>query len=50
MTKKDIVMTRRGPSINLTIEYRWPINMRAYRHDLVFHVSEDGEMFENAPN
>ena len=35
---------------NLTIEYRWPINMRVYKHDLVFHVSEDGEIFENASN
>src|SRR5580704_4711766 len=30
LTKKEIVMTRRGPSFTLTIEYHWPINMRLY--------------------
>jgi hypothetical protein len=50
LTKKDIVMTRRGPSFTLQIEYHWPINMRVYKQDLVFHVSEDGEIFENASN
>ena len=50
LTKKEIVITRRGPSMNLAIEYRWPINMRVFQHELVFHISEDGEMFENAPN
>jgi len=50
ITKKDIVITRRGPSFTLVIEYHWPINMRIYKHDLVFHISEDGEIFENVPN
>jgi len=36
----------------LTVEfdYHWPINLRVYKHDLVFHVSESGEIFENATN
>src|SRR5260221_2621971 len=48
ITKKDILITRRGPSFTLQIEYHWPINLRVYQHELVFHVSEDGEIFENA--
>src|SRR2546423_13486885 len=50
LTKKQIIITRRGPSFTLEIEYHWPINMRAYQQDLVFHVSESGELFENASN
>ena len=50
LTKKAILITRRGPSFTLEIEYHWPINMRAYKQDLVFHVSESGELFENAAN
>jgi hypothetical protein len=47
---KDIKITRRGPSFTLDLEYHWPINMRLYKHDLVFHTSESGEIFENAYN
>jgi hypothetical protein len=48
--QRDIHITRRGPAFTLELEYRWPINMRVYRHELVFHASESGEMFENASN
>ena len=50
LDKRDIRITRRGPSFTVEFDYHWPINMRAYKHDLVFHVSESGEVFENAPN
>ena len=50
LKKSDIHITRRGPSFTLELEYRWPINMRVYQHELVFHTSEAGEVFENASN
>ena len=45
---RDIRITKRGPAFTLELEYRWPINMRLYRHDLIFHSSETGEAFGNA--
>ena len=45
---RDIHITRRGPAFTLEFEYHWPINMKVYRHELVFHASESGEVFENA--
>ena len=50
LTKNDIRITRRGPSFTLEIDYRWPVNLRVYKHDLAFHVIESGEVFENAPD
>jgi hypothetical protein len=50
LDKRDLHMTKRGPSLTVEFEYRWPVNLRVYRHDLVFHVSESGEVFDNAPN
>jgi hypothetical protein len=50
LTKKDIHITQRGPSFTLEIEYHWPIDMKAYQHDLVFHAVASGELFENASN
>ena len=44
----DIKITRRGPTFTLELQYRWPINMKVYRHELVFRTSESGEIFENA--
>jgi hypothetical protein len=43
---RDIHVTRRGPSFTIDLEYRVPIDMRLYRHDLVFHCNETGEVFE----
>ena|SRR4029077_10853111 len=50
LTERDIRMTKRGPSLNVEFDYHWPVNLRVYKHDLVFHVSESGEIFENATN
>jgi len=44
----DIHITRRGPSFRLELEYRWPIDLKIYKHELIFHASETGEVFENA--
>jgi len=48
LDKKDIRITRRGPSFTLEVDYKWPIDMKVYHHELVFHTSETGESFENA--
>lgn len=48
LTKNDIRITKRGPSFTLEVEYRWPINLKVYRHELAFHFSQSGELFENA--
>jgi len=48
ITKKDILINRRGPSFTLQVDYRWPINLRIYRHELLFHIEQNGELFENA--
>ena len=45
---KDIHITRRGPAFTLELEYHWPINLKVYKHELAFHSSESGEIFENA--
>ena len=47
---RDIRITRRGPSFTLELEYRFPIDLKIYHHELVFHASETGEIFENASN
>jgi len=44
----DVHITKRGPAFTIELEYHWPINMRLYRHELIFHTSESGEAFENA--
>jgi hypothetical protein len=44
---KDIRITRRGPAFKLELDYSFPIDLRVYQHDLKFHVSEAGEIFEN---
>jgi hypothetical protein len=43
---RDIKITRRGPTFTLDLQYRVPIDMRVYQHDLVFEVNESGEAFE----
>ena len=48
ITARDIQITRRGPAFQLELEYRFPINLRVYKHELIFHASESGEVFENA--
>jgi hypothetical protein len=48
LAKKDVRITRKGPTFTLDVDYRWPIDMKIYKHTLVFHTSQVGEMFENA--
>lgn len=45
---RDVAITRRGPAFTVDFEYRFPVDMRLYQHELVFHVNESGEIFENA--
>ncbi len=42
----DIHLTRRGPAFNLELDYIIPIDLRVYKHNLSFHISEDGELFD----
>ena len=44
----DVQITRRGPSFTLDLEYRFPIDLKVYKHELVFNVSENGEVWEDA--
>src|SRR5262249_48621247 len=48
LKKEDIRITRRGLSFTLDIQYRWPIDMKIYQHELFFHTSQSGEVLENA--
>jgi hypothetical protein len=50
ITRRDIHITRQGPAFTLELEYRWPIDMKIYHHELTFHTSQSGEIFENASN
>ena len=50
LMKENLLITRRGPSFTLEWEYHWPIDLKVYHHELTFHNSETGELFENAPN
>ena len=43
---RDIHITRRGPAFTIDLEYRVPIDLRIYQHELVFHSNESGEVFE----
>ena len=46
ITPRDIKITRRGPAFTLDLEYRFPIDLSVYKHDLVFHATESGEVFD----
>jgi hypothetical protein len=41
----NVVVTRRGYSFTVDIDYSWPIDLKIYKHDLNFHISESGEVF-----
>jgi hypothetical protein len=43
---KDIRITRRGPSFTLELDYLIPVDLRFYKRDINFHVSESGELFD----
>ena len=46
VTSQNIKITKRGPSFTVDVHYSWPIDMRIYQHELQFHISEHGEIFE----
>jgi hypothetical protein len=46
ITTKNIRITKRGPSFTVDVDYTWPIDLRVYQHELQFHISEHGEIFE----
>ena len=48
ITARDIKITRRGPALIVDIEYRVPIDLKVYQHELAFHSNETGEVFEDA--
>src|SRR5262245_46323532 len=43
---KDIQIIRRGPAFTLEFDYIIPIDLRVYHRELNFHVSENGELFD----
>jgi hypothetical protein len=43
---KDVKITKRGPTFSVDIDYTWPIDLRFHKHDMQFHISETGEVFE----
>jgi hypothetical protein len=43
---EDILITRRGPTFTLEFNYMIPVDLRAYKRDLRFHVFESGEIFD----
>jgi len=42
-----ITITRKGPSFTLDMEYSFPINLLVYQHDLVFTLTESGEVYDD---
>ena len=46
----DIHSTRRGPAFTVEIEYRIPVDLKAFQQEITFHVTESGEIFENDRN
>jgi hypothetical protein len=42
----DVKISKRGPAFTVEFDYFIPIDLRVYKHDLSFHVSETGELFE----
>jgi hypothetical protein len=46
LAARDVRIMRHGPAFTLELDYRMPIDLRVYKHDLVFHVSQSGELLE----
>src|SRR5262245_9493713 len=42
---ENIKITRRGYSFTVDIDYSVPIDLKVYKYDLKFHISESGEVF-----
>jgi len=43
---RDVLITRRGPAFTVEFDYSLPVDLKVYKRDLDFHVSETGELFE----
>ena len=43
---RDVQIAKRGPAFTVEFDYNIPIDLRVYKRDLTFHVSETGELFE----
>ena len=46
ITENDIVISKKGITFTVDIDYAWPVDLRVYKHDIPFHISESGETFE----
>lgn len=46
VTDKNITIAKRGLIFTVDVDYAWPIDLRVYKHELLFHISESGEVFE----
>jgi hypothetical protein len=46
LAPEDILIKRRGPVFTLEFNYIIPVELRAYRRALTFHVSESGEIYD----
>ena len=44
--RRDVKIAKRGPAFTVEFDYNIPIDLRVYKRDLTFHVSETGELFE----
>ena len=43
---RSVLISKRGPAFTVEFDYNIPIDLRVYKRDLNFHVSETGELFE----
>jgi len=43
---RDVQIEKRGPAFTVDFEYSIPVDLKVYKRDLTFHVSETGELFE----
>jgi hypothetical protein len=43
---RDVQIAKRGPAFTVDFEYSIPVDLKVYKRDLTFHVSETGELFE----
>ena len=46
VTPRDVRISKRGPAFTVECDYFIPIDLRVYKRDLSFHISETGELFE----
>ena len=46
VTEKDILISKNGLLFTVDIDYAWPVDLKVYKHEILFHISETGETFE----